>query len=207
MNTSSAIKLLDGCEKGLRELLGKAAGKGDYSAVLKLTSWAKVIHDLAEDARNEPPVLASGSGRKSALSSSAPSQTKFRGKSQKLKTAKPVGYPRFFRDGEELIKLGWSKRKGTEYQHKAPVSVLMLLASRLAVVGAGGRMFSTENVLPLTTTEGSQIPDYQVYLCLAWLRSDGLVRQHGRQGYTVTNGDNITAATNAHWQTLAGSRN
>ena len=32
---------------------------------------------------------------------------------------------------------------------------------------------------------GTEIPTYQAYLCLAWLRGAALIEQHGRQGYSV----------------------
>lgn len=200
MATISAVRLLESCEKNLRELVSKAAARGDYAAVIRITSWAKVVRDLAEDAKGEPGADSDYSNRASSQGSAV--QPKSSGSSAKLRSPKPPGYPKFYRNGDELIKLGWSKRDRAEYQHKASPGVLTSLVSKLSAIGASGRIFSAENIMPLTNSEGSQVPDYQAYLCLAWLRTEGLVQQHGRQGYTLANGENMSAAVNARRQAL-----
>ncbi len=54
-----------------------------------------------------------------------------------------------------------------------------------------------EENLPLKDpADGTEIPTYQVYLCLAWLRQAKLVEQHGRQGYSLP--------SSAHLEGLAG---
>ena len=54
-----------------------------------------------------------------------------------------------------------------------------------------------EENLPLKDpADGTEIPTYQVYLCLAWLRQAKLVEQHGRQGYSLPD--------SAHLDALAG---
>jgi hypothetical protein len=45
-------------------------------------------------------------------------------------------------------------------------------------------------------------PTYQFYVCLAWLRSVGLVVQHGRQGYTVPDPAKLKSAAGAAWTAL-----
>ncbi|MCM3903961.1 MAG: hypothetical protein ND866_19850, partial [Pyrinomonadaceae bacterium] len=136
---------METCEKGLQDLLAKAAAKGDYSEVIQLTSWAKVIRSLADDAQADDALVAVASPGKHA-SSGTPAQS---GSRRLIKRAphrrsssKPEGYPKFFRSEDELVKIGWSKREREEYQHKAPYKVLNLLVRRLATVGAGGRMFA-----------------------------------------------------------------
>ena len=46
-----------------------------------------------------------------------------------------------------------------------------------------GDVIPMDGILPLNAEDGSEIPDYQSYLCLAWLRSIGAVTQKGREGY------------------------
>ncbi len=196
MDDMNAAKLLEECEKGLRRLVGAAATKGDYAEIVRLTSWAKIIGELAEDANRHrsiptPPhgsvetyrtfVTPIGQETRQAVKPS-------KGRA-KARSAKPSGYPKFFRRNRELIKIGWSKQERAEYQHKAQHAVLMQLVSKLAVVGAGGKIFTAEDVFPLGAEEGSPIPNYQAYLCLAWLRHEGLVDAHGRQGYALANAE------------------
>jgi hypothetical protein len=84
--------------------------------------------------------------------------------------------------------VGWSKREKKEYQHKAPFAVLEALSSALATVGTDGRVFSTDQFLPLRdASANSEFPTYQAYVCLALLKDAGLIEQHGRQGYSIPN--------------------
>lgn len=111
-------------------------------------------------------------------------------------------YPRFIREGDTLIKIGWSKSEKAEYEHKSPKKVLDHIVPAISKVGAGGKRFAMDKVLPLKDPEGGEIPDYQAYLCLAWLRVAGAVVQHGRQGYSVSKGAPLAAAVDSAWLKL-----
>jgi len=202
MANTNALRLLESCENGLRELLGRAASRGDYSDVLRLTSWAKVIHSLADDAKTEQAKgpLFEERPKARANTASATVQRSRRSRKATRNSGKADGYPRFLREGDTLVKIGWSRRDSEEYQHKAPHTVLALLMQKLTVVGAGGRLFASEDLMPLHTEHGAEIPNYQVYLCLAWLRSEGLVLPQGRQGYTLKNGENSISSVEVRWQ-------
>lgn len=206
MLNKTAFKVLETCEKGLRDLLSKAAAKGDYSEVIRLTSWAKVIRSLADDAQADHALVAVAPTGKHSLGAQAETESRrlIRTAAHRRKTNKPEGYPKFFRSEDELVKIGWSKRERAEYQHKAPYKVLNLLVRKLATVGAGGRMFAADDILPLTTDHGAEVPNYQGYLCLAWLRGEGLIESHGRQGYTITNSENLPKGVEERWQALGG---
>jgi hypothetical protein len=112
-------------------------------------------------------------------------------------------YPKFLREGESLVKVGWSRREGKPYEHKAPQSVLLALIQALIQVASGGKRFTTEGVFPLKhLTDYSDIPDYQAYLTLAWLRSAGLIVQHGRQGYSLQEGVDLVRESDRLWNDL-----
>ncbi len=205
MLNKNAFKVLETCERGLRDLLAKAAAKGDYSEVIQLTSWAKVIRSLADDAQADHALVAVASTGKHAPSGTATeteSRRVIRTMAPRGKTKKTEGYPRFFRSEDELVKIGWSKRFREEYQHKAPYKVLNLLVRKLTTAGAGGRMFAADDILPLTTDHGTEVPNYQGYLCLAWLRGENLIESHGRQGYTISNSENLPRGVEERWQAL-----
>jgi hypothetical protein len=60
-----------------------------------------------------------------------------------------------------------------------------------------------EKVLPLKDqVTGSAFPDYQSYVCLAWLKSAGLVIQHGRQGYSLPKGIQLEKSVETLWANL-----
>lgn len=82
--------------------------------------------------------------------------------------------------------------------------MLDALVASLQEVGRGGRSFTMEEVLPLVDpSERSEIPSYRVYLSLAWLRTIGLVKQHGRQGYSLSGGDDLKDLVQAEWAAAA----
>jgi len=110
-------------------------------------------------------------------------------------------YPRFVREGDNLVKIGWSKSQKAEYEHKSPKRVLAVLCDSLT--GANGKRIMMDKVLPLKDpVTGSAFPDYQSYVCLAWLRSAGLVIQHGRQGYSLPKGIEFEKSVEALWANL-----
>jgi len=80
--------------------------------------------------------------------------------------------------------------------------VLKVLVDRITERGADGRVFSTEELLPLHDRDGVDVPKYQVYAALSLLRHVGLVDQHGRQGYSVPDLRAFKGAADAVWQKL-----
>jgi len=188
MYIDKAIKLIRQCETELRSLLAAAADAGDYEKVLKLTSWAQQLAALVASADGSTML------RKPAITTPV---------SSAKRAAKGKDYPRFGRRGESLVKVGWSKREKNEYEHKAPKRAVDLLVSALVRTGINGRIFQANDILPLADPdEGTEIPVYQVYLSLAWLRGLGLVDQHGRQGYSVTKPKELMATVEGAWHSL-----
>ena len=102
-----------------------------------------------------------------------------------------------------MVKIGWSPSEKAEYEHKCPKKVLSLLGSALAKAGASGKRVAMNRVIPLLDpADSKRIPDYQVYLCLAWLRELGFVIQHGRQGYSLASKAPIGPAIETSWADL-----
>jgi hypothetical protein len=60
-----------------------------------------------------------------------------------------------------------------------------------------------ETLLPLYDPEAQDdVPTYQAYLALAWLRKESLIIQHGRQGYSLPRNADLAAASEKRWQAL-----
>jgi hypothetical protein len=184
-HASKAAEVLNQCEKSLRDLLGKAAESGDYASVVKIASWAKAVSDLTGGPKNGAPAKTEAARKPAAAAEKKGGNN----------------YPRFFRQGDALVKIAWSKRQKGEYQHKAPFAVLMALADAVANAGQDGRIFSTDDFLPITA-DGGEVPSYQSYLGLALLRQVGLVDQHGRQGYSIPRLPEFKDAIAAVWKKL-----
>lgn len=78
----------------------------------------------------------------------------------------------------------------------------MLLRNRLLESGSPGVVLSTDELFPLTDAEGTEVPSYQAYLCLAWFRESGLVEQEGRQGYRLKDVAGLADDFDDLWQRL-----
>ncbi len=184
MVTAKAVKILAKCEADLRALVAAAADGGDYDAVLRITSWARQLSAM------------SGGG------TSATAEKRHSIEGTKKANARPA-YPRFARRGDQLVKFGWSKRKKSEYEHKVSRHAALALARAASNVGNDGLIFQVNALLPLRDpADGSEIPDYQVYLVIAWWRSASLLDQHGRQGYSIPNAGQLPQAVESAWSKL-----
>jgi hypothetical protein len=205
----NAEQIINKAEHDLRELLRLAAQAGDYESLLVLTECARSLKALLEvdmkqvrasnskrpsvgldpgdrggqTASSGTRITANGTGSNRITSGRAGSRA---ARSRKRQPSRGRDYPKFFRDGESLVKLGWSKSEKAPYEHRAPRRVLSLLVNSLKEVGQQGKRFTTEDVLPLMDpADRVEIPSYQAYLCLAWLRAEQLIVQHGRRGYSL----------------------
>ena len=191
MNWKETVRLLENCEQGLQKLVAEAIGEGDYPGVQRATEFAKAISDLAADARaaaSPPQPAAAGSAGIASRKPRTPTEE----------------YPKFFRRGEELVKIGWSRKEKAEYNHRAPRVALHATAMAVQRAGAKGKLFNGGDLFPLKdATTGSEIPDYQGYVALAWMAQLGIVKQHGRRsGYTLAPGEQVEELVGAAWAAL-----
>ena len=95
-------------------------------------------------------------------------------------------YPKFLREGNALLKLGWSRKGKAEYEHRAPREAVTAVAARVAEVASRQDRFTVEDFGDVRVAPGDEpVSGCQVYLCVAWFRRAGLVVQHGRRGYSL----------------------
>jgi hypothetical protein len=194
--TRAAADLLGQCEREMQRLLAEAVCARDYDAVMRLTGLAKALREMAgsggeshltgaaERAWAAPKRACAAAARKSAHRASS-------------------GYPHFVRRGNSLVKIGWSKREQRPYQHRIARKSLDAVVAAVKRAGAGGKVFTVDNVLPVTDpSDGAPVSDYLVYVGLAWLKQVGLIDQHGRQGYSIPKIEILTETVEAAWQQL-----
>jgi hypothetical protein len=178
-------------------LANEAGAARDYEQAGSLIELARKMKHLAEEfARGASrPHMPPDSGSETERVQS------IRGSKIAIGSRNKLGqYPRFVREGENLIKIAWSKSERAEYEHKSPKRVLTLLCA--ALTGANGKRITMDKVLPLRDPNGSAFSDYQPYVCLAWLKSAGLVIQHGRRGYSLPKGIDLEKSVESHWAGL-----
>lgn len=188
-----SVALLEDTETKLRALVSEAASAGDYTNVVQITSWARTVHQLLNPVKNH------------AINASvnAPRTRTRRNQSAALLPYRPKqAYPQFFRQGEELTRLAWSRREKKEYRHKMPHSVLRALAKTMAEKGAEGRVFSTDEFLPIQDGAEGTVPNYQAYVGISLLKQTKLIDQHGRQGYSIPRLSRFFEDLEAAWKKL-----
>jgi len=199
-----AAQALAACEKGLRDLLAEAAQVGDYDVVGLLTECAREVGQIASQFHPEVrPTNAQDRTISEAATSTPASQPA--GMSRTLKTSRR-NYPKFIQRENELVKIGWSKGRKREYEHRAPCRILQPLIDALAKAGSRGKRFSTDQLLPLSEADGATVPDYQVYAMFGWLKHAGLIKQHGRGSYSLQNAGQLLETVQQAWSALPEDR-
>jgi hypothetical protein len=184
-------------EASLRDLMQVAVRDGQYDRVAVLARWAEQLSRITgngaaavqlEMALSSGGVPLNGTARRAEAA-----------KSTKRRKSK---YPLFKRSGDNLVKVAWSKASKSEYQHQAPKSVIFALVEKMAQAASDDTLIKMDNVLPLAMNEQPEVPAYQSYASLAWLREIGVVEQHGRQGYSVVAQRTATKLIEESWSRL-----
>jgi hypothetical protein len=189
--------ILRDAEVKLCELIPKAlAGRRDEEAG-RLMELARLL----ADARCSPAEASPGkrTGATAAADRSPRPERK-----RKPKARKTSAYPKFLREGNALLKLGWSRKSNAEYEHRAPREAVLAVAARVAEVATTTSRFTVEDLGEVRVGGGdAAISSCQVYLCVAWFRRAGLVVQHGRRGYSLPiAAANLPAKIKSAWGVL-----
>jgi hypothetical protein len=202
MKWNAAQARLAECEADLRLLLADAANEGDYASVQRIAEWAKAVAALVAEGGSPPhgALAVPTAARQNSGATTEPAPTGG-GKSK----AKASDFPQFYRRGDELVKVGWSKKERKRYSHRAGRRAIVAVSAAVRQIGVKGRMFTGDKLLPLKDpTDSSRIADYQAYVALAWFKHLGIVEQHGRKsGYTLVADKQIDSIVTAAWPELA----
>jgi hypothetical protein len=190
-----ASHLLRDAEAKLRGLVSDAATSGDYASVVQITSWARSLSEMLVRTSPEKTSIALPSSTASRNGAKGPKQISLSKRGQR-------NYPLFFRQGDQLVRIAWSKSQKKEYQHKAACGLLKILAKSMAEKGADGRVFATEHFLPIYDAQNNEIPNYQSYIGISLFKQMGLIDQHGRQGYSIPRLADFKDAVDAVWKKL-----
>jgi hypothetical protein len=176
-----AIEAAIGLERELQNLIAEASRNGEYDDVAKIAALAGSFGELVKrlnlraDSLVAPrlvvkPVRARVQSKDSATPSGRSTERR---------------YPLFERDSDRLVKVGWSKKAKSIYEHKAPIEVCRTVCLRLAEAETNG-VFRMEDFFPLLDSDAQEIPTYQSYMVLGWLRSLDLIEKSGKDGYKWT---------------------
>jgi hypothetical protein len=183
----SVAKIFQEAEVSLRALIGKAAETQKYDDIVVLVHLARQLQELSTRSSATPKGISSASISRGP-EADAPPSTK---RTQKVRgtagSSQPKQYPVFSTTDERLIKLGWSKKNRTEYEHRAPKPSVAIVHEAIRTIGATGKPFEVEALSPLVTADNQEIPGYQIYMAIGWLRDLGAIQKGGRNRYRLTN--------------------
>jgi hypothetical protein len=156
-------------EAKLQRLTAEAAASGRYDELNVLADCARLVGTIGKSVGAGEPATEFASAMEQRKSKRAPSL-----------------YPKFSRSDDQLIKTSWSKKSRSEYEHKAHREALTAVVVALSQAGAEQQPVPMDQVLPIPAEEGDEMPTYQAYLALSFLRKVGIVSKVGRSGYQLT---------------------
>ena len=194
------VEVLRACERQMRLAIAEAAAAADPGRLTQLVGWLTDIQRILGEADAAKGGRAEGAAGVPTVAKEVLRATPLNGRNER--NAKQ--YPQFYRDGEALVKVGWSRKSREEYEHKAPKAAVLAVAAALADAGRAKRRITMEKVMPVRdAASNADVPDYQVYVTLAWLRELNVVVQHGRQGYTLAGNGELQQLIGKSWDSLA----
>jgi hypothetical protein len=191
-----AVSILDRAHADMRRLIDECLAAESYEEVAAVAAIAsRLVHArLDGDAPNSMP-------NRDRRTEGWTVPTAFGDGAEVISGARETRseYPRFERDGERLVKIGWSKKDRQSYEHRAPYSAIVAVYEALRNTKGS---FTMDQILPLKDSDGGDIPSYQSYMIVAWLRQRGVVERNGNDGYTIHRDRLSRDAANTMWQSL-----
>lgn len=162
-------------------------------------SWSKMLDSpsLAE----RPSVSSSVRGDRDETlpnGSSVASRNTKKPKTPKRNTGK--SFPQFVRESNSLVKLGWSKKSNSLYEHRAPKQTVFDVSRVLQEKVGYDVTFSMQDILPISSFEGEEIPSYQAYLTIAWLKDMGALERSGRSDYRLVSAELTSEKLEELWE-------
>lgn len=181
-------------EASLRQLMERGLEEQRYADLAEIARLADVLSKLLRGPSTRVPGQSAG-----APTGARPKTSKAKPKKSRRSALRSKRYPRFRREGNRLVKVGWSKKQKAEYEHRAPREAVVALARHLTGQVAEGQVFTVDEVLPVSDDSGGEVPAYQVYLVLAWLKHEGVVEKKGRDGYVLRDGSLMDGGLDRLW--------
>lgn len=193
--------VLRATEESLRDLIRTAVEEQRYAEIAEIAELANSVSKLIRGATPAPRVAAAEPHAGNGIARSSP-PPRLKKKVAKKKLASKSEYPWFGRDGDRLVKVGWSKKNKKEYEHRVGRDVVQAFAKHLDSAVTAGEMFDVDGLLPIVDPAGDEIPGYQIYVALAWLRSIDVIEKKGRDGYVLRRPEALRGDMNEIWNDL-----
>ena len=204
---SKARESIEKAEESIKSLISEAAMAQDYGSVTRLAEIAQSLAVLVAQLSQPIPTVRSVHSASRITSSAQKRIRETRGEyyRPKARAAAASGrpkknkYPVFNIEPDRLTKIGWSKKRRSEYQHRAPLDAVASVFRRIQQIAVGQAAFTIDDLMPVEGEDGDEIPSYQVYMIVAWLVDSGLLEKQGRDGYRTAM-DQKAASFESIWQ-------
>ncbi len=193
--------ILHEAEASLKAVIAGELEAGRFSQVARIAGIGDALSELVGSVHPSHASVSNKIANRADATLPKPVQRKAR-PAKSRRASITAHFPRFERDGERLVKVGWSKKRREEYEHRAPREVVETFARVLWVTARPGNTFTMETILPVHDSSGDELPSYQSYLSLAWLRSAGALEKRGRDGYDLVLPDMTSSTFAKLWNKL-----
>lgn len=184
---TKAIEILEETQGSLKTLMQRSLQNEYYVEVAAIARIAEGVTALIAKHRN-------GSQKDGSM------ETDF------VPISESTEYPRFVRNGEILVKEGWSKVNRNVYRHQSTLGITrMVVDALLAGRSNPRRSFKMDDVVHLVRDRDPTIKRYQLAVSFGWLRATGLIAGTGRSGYRVGPDELSMASLGELWKSLPES--
>ena len=176
-------RVLEETVESLRKIISDAAIDERMEAVMWLVDLTNQIENLRQGdlANVNITKITAGDARKTRPATT--SKVAIAGRDEDEKAIEGT-YPRFISRHDLLVKVGWSKKRNAEYEHRATKTTIEMVYEEIRQLHAT-RLFTVESLTPIIDAKHGHVPSYQVYLALAWLQHVGYLIKHGRNSYRI----------------------
>lgn len=161
--------------------LNREFKKGNYAQLQALgAEWAKAQELVKFIAKIEGGAsIAKASGRPAVEAAAAPKQAKA---PQKRRRSPPrKDYPKFERQGDNLVKVEWNNAKKREARHRVSYATMSLLTQ--AISKSTGESFKKTLLDGVAHADGKPVPNHQIHAILLWLQHIKAVTRKRRGDY------------------------
>ena len=185
MRIAKALDLVAKCETDIRNLIELALAARQYEEIPVLANLAGAIADISGSVDAAPKIDESRQQESVASAPTAPASDAVPVASTR-RVSRSNKYPRFERSGDRLVKVGWSKKDRAEYEHKVSYDAMTTVIGALALKFGKVDYLKMDDLIPIADASGQEVPSYQAYLVVAWLRELGLLERQGNDGYRLS---------------------
>jgi hypothetical protein len=183
--------ILDEADQRLLDLIAECATAGDLPGVDASRSVAGRIRSLRDSLEN---------GEGESLPPGLKRSRQSRSSRQRKRAGKKPKFPRFELRNATLYRIGWSKKKNEQYEHRVPYDTVKNVVNAMVSLGQSRPgPFTVEQIARRSDqTSDISVPSYQVYVVIGWLRAHDLIEQVGRDGYQMPG--NLGSDVEALWE-------